>query len=154
MIQQITVWVLSSCVPDSSDPVFPSVYGSEAAARAEYDQIMRSEWGAQQPEDEETGEPLPYPDDPDEAHRVLVEKNPSEWGRWELTSHQVDVDGVGYQLLRDLIQLAEQAPAYLKGYAWAVKALAATRNELDGLLLAELAKPVEPPHRPVSDNAP
>jgi hypothetical protein len=59
-----------------------------------------------------------------------------------------------YPLLRDLIQLAEQAPAYVKGYAWAVNAVAAARTELDGLLLAELAKPVELPHRPESDDAP
>jgi hypothetical protein len=62
--------------------------------------------------------------------------------------------GVSYQMLRDLIQLAEQAPAYVKGFAWAVNAVTAARNELDGLLLAELAKPVEPPRRPESDNAP
>ena len=155
MIQQTIVWVLSSCVPDSPDPVYPSVYGSEDAARAGYDQTMRAEWETQQPEDEETCEPLPYPDDPDEANRILGENNP-EWGRWELTSHKVDIEagGVSYQLLRDLIQLAEQAPAYVKGFAWAVNAVAAARTELDGLLLAELAKPVELPHRPESDDAP
>ena len=154
MIRLISVWVLSSCVPDSPDPVYPSVYGREAAARAGYDQTMRSEWETQQPEDEKTCEPLPYPDDPDEANRILGENNP-EWGRWScLAKVDIEAGDVSYQLLRDLIQLAERAPAYVKGYAWAVNAVAAARTELDGLLLAELAKPVELPHRPESDDTP
>jgi hypothetical protein len=155
MTKQITVWVLSTCVPGSPDPVLPFVFSSEAAAIAKYDETMRAEWATQRPEDEETCEPLLYPGDPAEANRILGADNP-DWGRWQLTSHQVDVDvgGVTYQLLRDLIRLAEQAPAYKAGYAWTAVAMAAARNEFDQLLLAELAKPVEPPHRPVSDNAP
>ena len=84
----ITVWVLSTCIPEENEPCLPTVYGSAEAARQGFDEMMRGEWAANQPEDEESCEPLPYPGDPEKAHEVLS-KNPS-WGRWEITTHTLD----------------------------------------------------------------
>lgn len=81
------VWVLCTCIPEENRPCLPSVHATEAAALAKFDELMRAEWDANKPESEETGEPLEYPG-ADTAHVVLSE-NPA-WGRWELTSHEVE----------------------------------------------------------------
>lgn len=96
---KVTVWVLSTCLPDEGLPQVVGVYGSEPEARAAFDETMRSEWESNGPYGEETGEELPYPGDPQEAHDLIDESRSrteesdglSEvWGRYELSSHKVE----------------------------------------------------------------
>jgi hypothetical protein len=90
------IWVLSTCIPDETDPMVPDVFGSEAEAIAHFDLMMRGEWETIQPEDED-GEPVDYPETPQEAHDIMDDyrqgfetDNLSEkWGRWALTTHEV-----------------------------------------------------------------
>jgi hypothetical protein len=94
-----------------------------------------------------------------DVERASAEAAPVHRAEHLDVAYRVKPEALWDPLLHDRQELAhpllgEQAPAYVKGFAWAVNAVTAARNELDGLLLAELAKPVEPPHRPESDNAP
>jgi hypothetical protein len=86
------IWVLSTCIPSESAPCMPQVFGSEAAAMAGFDAAMRGEWECNAPTDDD-GNEIPYPDgNPEEALRMMADNDPDgEWGRWELTSHDVDV---------------------------------------------------------------
>lgn len=83
----LDVWVLCTCIPDESRPCLPEVFATAEDAWAGYDKAMRAEWESARIEDEETGEPLPYPGDPDEAHRRLADYHGPSWGQWELTHH-------------------------------------------------------------------
>ena len=47
----IKLWVLSTCVPSEGKP-YVNVFGSEAEARAEFQEVMRDEWEQMQPEDD------------------------------------------------------------------------------------------------------
>lgn len=91
MESMINVWVVSTCCPYEPDPCLPSVFGTQAEADAYLEKMMRAEWDANEPENEETGAPLPYPGNTDEAQEVLVELLGGEWGRWEITSHTVKI---------------------------------------------------------------
>jgi hypothetical protein len=86
---KIKVWVISTCVPDENTPCLPEVLGSLDAAKAKFDELMRAEWEANQPEDEQTSEPLPYPGDASKAHEILA-KNP-RWGHWQITGHEIEI---------------------------------------------------------------
>lgn len=85
-----TVWVLSTCIPEEQVPCCPSVYTSAEAAVAFFDEMMRAEWEANEPEDEETCEKLAYPGDPLDAHDILREWN-ENWGCWEITEHEIEI---------------------------------------------------------------
>jgi hypothetical protein len=89
---RIRVWVLSTCVPHEAAPCRPAVHGTEAAAVEAFDRAMREEWVTNAPTDDD-GDHLPYPAGrPDEAVRLIAESDPDgEWGRWELTAHDVEV---------------------------------------------------------------
>lgn len=91
---KIKVWVLSTCVPGENEPCLPNVFASEAEAMAGFDEYMRDEWKANEPGDDETCQPLPYPGDAVTAHEILS-RNPA-WGRWEITAHTIEIG----QLLR------------------------------------------------------
>ena len=89
-----TVYVLVSCLPERGEakPTIPDVFTDKAAAEAKADEYLRAEWAANGPEDDETGERLPYPGDWREAESVIAEANEDSdtpWGRWELTEHTV-----------------------------------------------------------------
>lgn len=88
---KVNVWVLSTTVPGDSDPCWPYVYGSQADADKGFAEMMQREWETNQPEDEETSEKLPFPDDPNEAHEVLKTYRGPEWGRWMITKNEVEV---------------------------------------------------------------
>jgi hypothetical protein len=90
--QKTIVWVLSTCVPGNTDPCWPQIFGSETAVRSAYRKAMESEWAINGPEDEITGERLPFPDDADDAHERIAEVQGTDWGRWELTRHEIDVE--------------------------------------------------------------
>jgi hypothetical protein len=99
-MKTISVWTICTCDPPVGTPqVF--VYPTEAAALAAFDTMMRSEWEANAPTDEETDEPLPYPGDPQEAHDAIdedrddIEENDglSEvWGRYRLEQHDLQLE--------------------------------------------------------------
>jgi hypothetical protein len=85
------VWVLSTCVPGDSEPCWPRVFTSETEAYDAFEQSIRSEWQNCRCDDE-TGEPLPFPDDVNDAHDKLAE-NP-DWGQWEVTCHDITPEPV------------------------------------------------------------
>ena len=86
---QINVWVVNTCNPESTDPCLPRVFGTRPEADAYFEEMMRAEWAANTPYDDE-GEPKPYPGDPDEAHAALAAAWGYEWGKWEITGpHEV-----------------------------------------------------------------
>jgi hypothetical protein len=90
-MMKIKIWVLATVNPDELSPAMPKVYGTEAEAKAGFDEAMRGEWTANAPEDDD-GNPLPYPGDPRTAHDELANMGRGDsWGTWELTWHTVDV---------------------------------------------------------------
>src|SRR5947209_5612807 len=52
---------------------------------------MREEWKSNAPQDEQ-GTPLNYPRNPESAVRLIREAAGPEWGAWELTRHEVEVE--------------------------------------------------------------
>ena len=89
--ETLPVWVLNTCSLEEGEPCRPLVFPDEAAARAAFDAHMREEWKSNAPEDEQ-GTPLDYPGNPEEAVRTLRAAAGREWGTWELTRHEVDVE--------------------------------------------------------------
>ncbi|MCW5697351.1 MAG: hypothetical protein KIS96_11550 [Bauldia sp.] len=84
------LWVVSTCVPGEAEPCFPSVFTTYAAAEAYADEMLRAEWDANQPEDDE-GNVLPYPGNWLAAVEHLAAENPGTWGKWEITGpHRVE----------------------------------------------------------------
>lgn len=84
------VWTVSTCIPDERDPVIPEVFATEAEAIAFLERTMREEWEINAPEDEETGEPLPYPGCWLKAHDAMADNDPDEaWGRYTLACHEI-----------------------------------------------------------------
>lgn len=96
---KITVWTLSTCYPDGSTvvPCQPEVFATEHAAVAAFDKALRNEWETVSPGDEETGAPMPYPGDPDEAQSILVDRFVAladldePWGTYLLASHTLEI---------------------------------------------------------------
>lgn len=86
----IKVYVVNTCIPDSCDPCMPSVFATKQAAEAYLDEMLRGEWDANKPEHPETCEPLSYPG-PYDAIETLSEQLGSEWGKWEITSHTIEL---------------------------------------------------------------
>lgn len=86
------VWVLTSTIPEETAPCFPQVFGDAAVARAEFERIMREEWDANGPEDDD-GNRLPYPEEgAEEACRIIASNDPDEaWGEWELSRHEIEI---------------------------------------------------------------
>jgi len=89
---KITVWTVSSCIPDSRDPVIPNVFASERDAVAYLEDVMRDEWDSNAPYDDETGEAVAYPANWQEAQEIIIENDPDEmWGAWMLNSHEIEI---------------------------------------------------------------
>jgi hypothetical protein len=82
------VWVLSTCLPGENEPCMPQVLVSQEEADAAFATAMDGEWAANTPFDCD-GHPLPYPGDPHKAHAKMAED--AEWGRWEITTHNIDL---------------------------------------------------------------
>lgn len=113
---KITVWVVSTCIPGEPEPSLPAVFGTDAAAEAYADEMMRGEWDSNGPRDEETDELLPYPGDWWEAQDQIVayqtEVGSDEddiWGRWEITSHQVEIGSTSFAALEDAVRELDEA---------------------------------------------
>jgi hypothetical protein len=62
-------------------------FGDEAAARAAYDKALRAEWDSCM---DRTDDGL-YPGNPDEAQDRMRQAHGAEWGRWELTCHDIKI---------------------------------------------------------------
>lgn len=83
------VFVATSCIPDYPYPCLPYVFATVEAADAHMDEMMRSEWEANGPENE-NGDRLPYPGDWREAQEAIAEcDTEGAWGRWDVTAHDV-----------------------------------------------------------------
>lgn len=108
----ITVWIVSTCVPGEAEPCQLCVFATEAEANAYADNMLRNEWDENGPEDDETGERKPYPGDWREAQTGIVEwlrgihvfgsvgdHTDDEWGEWQITSHEVEIGGIDYKAL-------------------------------------------------------
>lgn len=80
MTTEITVWVLSTCIPEEARPCYPQVFATEAEAEASADRNMRDEWAAAAPSDDEENA-LTYPGDWREAQDILAGLN-SRWGTY------------------------------------------------------------------------
>ena len=92
---KVRVWALTTCCPGEAEPCLPNLFGSYEEAAAEAAKMMRAEWENNGPEDEETGEKLPYPaGDWTVAHEALKEATADGdplWGQWEITSHEIEI---------------------------------------------------------------
>lgn len=97
---KVKVWTLATCIPNEGKPLV-EVFASEEAMRARFDTDMRAEWENNAPADEETGEPLPYPEDAQAAHDLIdadrhqIEESDglSEvWGRYETGWFEIEID--------------------------------------------------------------
>jgi hypothetical protein len=81
------IWVPSTVLTDENAPAMPAVFANEAKARAAYDTAIRAEWDNRM----DQNEAHPYPGDPDEAQDRLRQLHGAEWGRWELTCHEIGI---------------------------------------------------------------
>ena len=87
----VKVWLVNHGAPGETIPAFPVAFASEEAADAHMDEMMRGEWEAVYPGDQ-NGEPLPYPGDWRQAHDILIGvDSDGTWGRWEITCHMLDL---------------------------------------------------------------
>jgi hypothetical protein len=85
---KIKIYVLSTVLADENGPAMPAVFSDETEARAKYDEVMRWEWDSvMDPNDDG-----PYPGDPDAAQDRIRQAHGGEWGRWELTSHDIKIE--------------------------------------------------------------
>jgi hypothetical protein len=81
------IWVLCTVLTDENAPAMPAVFANEAEARAAYDKAIRAEWDNRMDQDEAD----PYPGNSDEAQDRLRQLHGAEWGRRELTCHEIEI---------------------------------------------------------------
>jgi hypothetical protein len=82
------IWVLCTVLTDENAPAMPAVFADEAAARAAYDTALRAEWDSCMDRSDDG----PYPSDPHEAQDRMRQAHGAEWGRWELTCHEIEIE--------------------------------------------------------------
>lgn len=92
-VTEIDVFVVSTCIPDRGEkPCMPDVFRTEAEAIAFLEKMLSNEWDSHGPENEETGDKLPYPGNWEEAQeQILAEFTDGSWGQWQWTSHKIGV---------------------------------------------------------------
>jgi hypothetical protein len=81
------IWVLCTVLADENAPAMPAVFVDETEARVKCDEIMRAEWDSCM----DQGDDGPYPGDPNEAQERMRQALGTEWSRWELTSHEIEI---------------------------------------------------------------
>jgi hypothetical protein len=95
--RKVRVWTLASTVPGEAEPCIPHVCAAEAEANAQAEQCLKDEWETNGPEDEATGERLPYPGNWQAAQDAIIEERRGSdgelWGQYEITSHEIEVQG-------------------------------------------------------------
>jgi hypothetical protein len=82
-----TIWVLCTVLTDENAPAMPAVFANEAEAWAAYDKALSAEWDSCMDRSDDG----PYPGDPDAAQDRIRLTHGAEWGRWELTSHAIEI---------------------------------------------------------------
>ena len=87
---KLKIWVLATVLPETNEPALPAVFADEAAARRYYAEAIRAEWDNVIGRDFEE----PYPGDPDDAQRRLRLLAGGEWGSWELSCHDLEINGL------------------------------------------------------------
>jgi hypothetical protein len=80
-------WVLCTVLTDENAPAMPAVFADEAEARVAYDNALRAECESCMDRSDDG----PYPGDPDDAQDRMRQTHGAEWGRWELTSHDIEI---------------------------------------------------------------
>lgn len=112
---RVKIWVVATTIPDDEEPCFPAVYGTEAEAEAHADRELRSEWEVNAPIDEETGFAREYPGDWREAQAMIVEELESGgedgWGRYEITTHDVEVVDLRDPPYDEVVELLDNVSA-------------------------------------------
>lgn len=94
---KITVWVVSTCIPElGAEPCQPSAFGTEAEAETYAEEMLREEWAVNGPIDpnDDTEPTLPYPGDWRTANDKLKVHVGPEWGEWQITSHEIETAGI------------------------------------------------------------
>ena len=79
--------VHKSVLADENAPAMPAVFADEAAAWAKYDEMIRAEWASLMDPDHDGS----YPGNPDEAQDRIRKAIGTEWSRWELTCHEIEL---------------------------------------------------------------
>jgi hypothetical protein len=82
------IWVLCTVLSDENAPAMPAVFADEAEARAAYDKALRTEWDSCMDRNDDGS----YPGDPDDAQDRIRQAHGAEWSRWELTSHEIEIE--------------------------------------------------------------
>lgn len=102
---QITVFVLSTCVPNEPEPCWPDVFVTEAEANIAFAKALEREWETAGIEDDD-GNKMPFPDDASYAQDQLVEHYTEHgtevWGQYEITPHKITIDVPAVEILRRL----------------------------------------------------
>lgn len=79
------VYIVSTCIPGDRMPCVPGVFDSEQAAEDYLEEVMKSEWESNGPQDEETEERLPYPGNWRDAQDEIIRNDSDhEWGGYEI----------------------------------------------------------------------
>lgn len=85
------IWIVTHANEHGEGPMLPCPYATEEAAEDHADKVMREEWDSYGPEDDETGERLPYPDDWRKAQEAILKNfNDGSWTPYEITAHAID----------------------------------------------------------------
>lgn len=92
-MSRITIFVVATCVPGEPDPCYPNVFATEAEAIAFLETVMREEWEITEIEADD-GNIIDYPGDWETAQQYFIEYRGRDWGRWELTSHNIEIETV------------------------------------------------------------
>lgn len=90
MSRTVKVWIIVANNTESNAPHLPFVFGSEQEATAAFDKLMRAEWECYAPYDDDGLQEV-YPDCAFNAERRMAANGNGEWGRWELTSHDITI---------------------------------------------------------------
>jgi hypothetical protein len=100
---KVTVWVVSTCIPDENEPCMPNVFGTEKEAQAYLASMINDEWEANPVEDDDSTL-VPMPEDPVETEEALAGYLGPEYGRWEITSHTVEIPDPKYFVVTRLLE--------------------------------------------------
>lgn len=108
---KLKIWIVSTCIPEPGEgPCMPNVFPAEAAAEGYADKMMRGEWESAKPVEGPDGVPEPYPGDWRKAQERLVTYCGPTWGKWEITSHEIEVQhdaGIMLEALRAIVKTAD-----------------------------------------------
>jgi hypothetical protein len=104
-----SIWIVTTTIPERGEPpCFPSPFATETEAEAYADEMMRAEWASHGPDDDETGESLPYPGDWREAQDLILDfYNDGSWGQWQVTQHTIETPDVSHPAAAFINRMAQ-----------------------------------------------